>query len=256
MARPFQHLPPVLRRLGPPPGRARRELLLLPGAWRGGDGWQGLVQPLSGAGYGLNLLELPGHGPVPWDLPAFTSLRDYADLARRAAGSLGRPTLLGQGLGGWLAQKILEVADLPALLLAPWPGRGLPWPGVLALARACPRGLLGLPAGRPLALSPAAARRLGLARPDPDRLELAPEPALVVLEALLGLVRARPRRGRRPRRVLAVSGHPLLPLAGQVRLAARLGAGLAVLPAGSGPPWGLDGGDEALELVLDFLEGL
>ncbi|MBI4798623.1 MAG: alpha/beta fold hydrolase [Desulfarculus sp.] len=249
MARPFDHLPPVLRRLGPPPAQARRELLLLPGAWRGPEAWQGLAGPLAGAGYGLNLLELPGHGPETWDLPAFTSLRDYADLARRAAGALGRPVLLGQGLGGWLAQKILEVADLPALLLAPWPGGGLPWPGVLALARTCPRGLLGLLAGRPLALEPDQARRLGLTRAGE---RLVAEPARVVLEMLLGLARAKPPRGRAPRLVLALAGHPLLPQVGQARLAARLGASLTVLPAGSGLA-GREDRDDIIKIALDFL---
>ncbi|MBI5522910.1 MAG: alpha/beta fold hydrolase [Desulfarculus sp.] len=248
MARPFDHLPPTLHRLGPPPGQARREVLCLPGAWQGPGAWQDLAQPLAAAGYGLNLLELPGHGPEPWDLPAFTSLRDYADLARRAAGSLNRPVLLGQGLGGWLAQKILEVADLPALLLAPWPGGGLPWPGLLALARACPRGLLGLLTGRPLALDLVAAGRLGLDRPGAN---LVPEPARAALEMLLGLARAYPPRGRAPRLVVALGGHPPLPLANQARLAARLGAELKILPAGPAP-WEGRGG--ILEITQDFLE--
>lgn len=259
MARPFDHLPPVLRRLGPPPNQARRQVLLLHGAWHGPWCWRGLVEPLAAAGYGLNLLELPGHGEEPWGLPVFTGLADYAGLARRAAGSLGRPVLIGHSLGGWLIQKIMEVADLPALLIAPLPAGGLPLSGLLRLALTLPGGVLGLMAGKPLALpSPEAARRLLLAYPEPQLLEdywrrLCPEPARAALEVGLGLPPARPLPGQAPRLLVAAGRDALVPPARQAKLAQRLGAGLEVLPSAPHHPW-LDDPAPLAGIALRFLE--
>lgn len=259
MARPFDHLPPVLHRLGPPPGQARREVLFLHGAWHGPWCWRGLAEPLAAAGFGLNLLELPGHGDQPWELPALTSLADYADLARRAAGALGGPVLLGHSLGGWLAQKVLEVADLPAVLLAPLPGGGLPLAGLLRLTATLPGGVLGLMAGRPLALpSPAAAARLLLDRPDPAALRdywrrLCPEPARAALEMGLGLPRAHPSRGRAPRLLLAGGRDVLIPPARQARQARALGARLHLLPQAPHHLWLEDSSGQVAGMVLKFL---
>ncbi|CAO0821407.1 Alpha/beta fold hydrolase [Desulfarculales bacterium] len=259
MARPFEHLPPVLQRLGLPSGQARRELLLLHGAWHGLWCWHGLTEPLVQAGYGLNLLELPGHGYKPWPLPTLTSLCDYADLARRAAGSLRRPVLVGHSLGGWLAQKVLEVANLPAALLAPLPGSGLPLAGVMRLAWVLPGALAELALGRPLAMPSAeAARRLLLGRPQPEALaaywqRLCPEPARVALEMGLGLPRARPPRGGAPRLVLAGGRDCLVPPASQARLAGALGARLHILPQAPHHLW-LEDAASVTRLLLQFLE--
>ena len=129
MARPFDALPPhlVSHALAGAAGCA----LLLPGLGAGSPAGSRLISRLRESGLCSHELVLPGHGPEPWPLPFLTSLRDYADLARRAAGSLGRPLLLGRGLGGWLACKVLEQADLPTLLMDPWlgPRPGLELPG-------------------------------------------------------------------------------------------------------------------------------
>ena len=195
MARPFEKVAPSLTRLGPPQEVARREVLLIHGAWGGAWVWGRLAQDLAAAGYGVNLLEQPGHGEDRWDLPSFTSINDYADLSRRAAASLGRPVLVGHSLGGWQVQKIWEAEDLPGVLLAPLPGSGLPWRTFFKLNRHYPvqmsRPLLGLP----VAVSDTAMARRVLFR-DLDEAavaehvaHLAPEPAMVCLEMalLLGL---------------------------------------------------------------------
>lgn len=166
MARPFDKLGLRLERLGPPKEQARRELLMVHGAGAGANQWQGLAQPLAWAGYGVNLIDLPGHGQDPWQLPAWTSLNDYVDYAGRALEALGRPVLVGWAMGGWIVARLLERADLPAVLLEPWV-RGLclgTEPARVALEMA-----LGLPRLRPrtgraprlvLAGSPRAQRRL------------------------------------------------------------------------------------------------
>ena len=128
MARPFDELPTSVYRMGPDPDKARLELILLPEAWVGAWYWQPWAQALADKGYGVNLLELPGHGQEPWRLPGGVSLLDYSLWAARATGSLSYPVLLGHGLGGWLVQKLLEVVDLPCILMAPWLGGKIPWP--------------------------------------------------------------------------------------------------------------------------------
>jgi alpha-beta hydrolase superfamily lysophospholipase len=200
-------------------------------------------------GFSANCLELPGHGPQTWDLPSATSLRDYAGLARRAAAELGRPILVGAGMGGWLALKVLEQADLPALLLAPIPGTGLPLP---ALARL----LLSHPA-----MAAALVRGDRRARQLPSSMPVQPwplvkEPLRVCAELALGLVRARPRPGRAHRLVVAAGRDYLLPLASLRRLADRLRARLIVLPDHSHDLLALDSGGRVAQVMCDFLAEL
>ncbi len=262
MARPFDNLTPALTRLGPPPGEARREVLFIHGAWGGAWVWEGLAEPVAQAGYGVNLIEMPGHGGDRWELPASTSIADYADLSRRAAASLGRPVLVGHSLGGWQVQKIWEAVDLPGALVAPLPASGLPLGSLLRLQARYPgpmlRPLLGLPVG---IRDRAMARRL-LFRSLPDaqvdaRLaRLVSEPARVTLDMALGLVRARPRPGREPRLLLAPERDYLFPVATQRRLARRLGARLELLPGLPHEPWTEDKQGLVLGLLLGFLKGL
>lgn len=261
MARPFTHLAPELIRSGPPPGRARREVLLLHGAWHGPWCWEALAGPLVAAGFGVNRLALPGHGHPAWPLPATTSLNDYADLARRAAAGLDRPVLVGHSLGGWLAMKVLEQADLPAALLMPLPPAGLPLWRLARLMTGFPAAALPVLALRPLALTtPAMAGRLllpaGLAAAElvPRWRPLVPEPGRVGLEMALGLVACRPRPGRSPRLVVAAGRDWLLPPARLRRLAARLGAGYAELPGAAHVAWP-EHAPRLTEMLLEFLAG-
>lgn len=262
MARPFTHLAPEIVRSGPPPGSARRELLLIHGAWHGPWCWDDLAGPLTAAGYGLNRLVLPGHGDRPWPLPATTSIADYADLARRAAAAIHRPVLVGHSLGGWLVMKVLEVADLPAVLIAPLPPRGLPMLRLMRMLAGFPAAVAPTLALKPLRLtSPAMACRL-LWDPATSPAEqarrwqrLAPEPGRVGLEMALGLVGCRPRPGRAPRLVVAAGRDYFLPLARMRALARSLGAGLAELPGAAHAPWPEEA--PALQrLLLEYLAGL
>lgn len=262
MARPFTHLAPEITRAGPPPAQARRELLLIHGAWHGPACWDDLAGPLAAAGYGVNRLALPGHGHPPWPLPATTSLDDYAGLVRRAAAGLTRPVLVGHSLGGWLAMKTLETADLPAALLMPLPPAGLPLPRLARLMAEFPAALAPALGLRPLRLaSPAMAGRLlyppGLAPAELARRYggLVAEPGRVGLEMALGLASCRPRPGRAPRLVAAAGRDHLLPPARLRRLARRLGAEHAELPGAAHVPWP-EHAPALLHLLLGFLARL
>jgi len=244
MARPFTHLPPEIIRQGPPLGAARGEVLLIHGAWHGPWCWDGLAEPLAARGFGVNRLCLPGHGESPWELPCLTGLADYADLARRAAAGLGRPVLVGHSLGGWLVMKVLEVADLPAVLLMPLPPRGLPLTRLARLFAQFPAAMAPVLAlGRLRVRTPVMSARLFFTpqAPPPDLdgywRRLVPEPGRVALEMGLGLAGCRPRPGRSPRLVVAGGRDYFLPAGRMRRLAARLGAEFALLPAAGHNPW-------------------
>ncbi|MCB2187953.1 MAG: alpha/beta hydrolase [Deltaproteobacteria bacterium] len=260
MARPFEDSAPcLLRRATPAPGG--REVLFIHGAWHGPWCWDGLWETAARAGHGVSLLELPGHGEEPWPLPPLTSLADYADLARRAAASLGRPVLVGHSLGGWLIQKILEVADLPAFLLAPVPGAGLPLLRLARLMAEFPAQVLPCLAGRPLVIATPAMQarlfhgRLPLAAVERLWPRLVPEPALAALELGLGLTRARPRPGREPRLVLAPGADYFIPAAAFAHLAGKLGARLTVLPDMPHNPWLEDPAGLVARQLAEFLAG-
>ncbi|MFH1057817.1 MAG: alpha/beta hydrolase [Pseudomonadota bacterium] len=262
MARPFTHLAPEVMRSGPPPGQARRELLFIHGAWHGPWCWDGLAGPLAADGFGVNRLALPGHGDRAWPLPATTSLNDYADLARRAAAAIDRPVLVGHSLGGWLAMKVLEVADLPAVLIAPLPPRGLPWLRLLRMMAGFPAAVAPCLALRPLRLtSPAMAGRLlwnpalGPAEQARRWQRLVAEPGRVGLEMALGLVPCRPRPGRAPRLVVAAGRDYFLPQSRMRGLARSLGAGLAGIAGAAHAPWP-EQAPALQELLRDFLAGL
>ncbi|BEQ16124.1 alpha/beta hydrolase [Desulfoferula mesophila] len=266
MARPFDHLRPSLTRLGPPPMQARREVLLIHGAWGGAWMWQDLAPALAARGYGVNCLEQPGHGADRWQLPSLTSIDDYADISRRAAASLGRPVLVGHSLGGWQVQKIWEAVDLPGVLLAPLPGAGLPWASFVKLFLRHPGKMAGPLLGRPLILGdPAMLRRFLFHQLDEATLadyvsRQSPEPAWVCLQMAmllgLGLGRPHPRPGREPRLLLAAERDYLVPPPVQQKLARRLGARyveLAGLPHGM---WLEDPQGRVKALLLEFLDQL
>ncbi|MCF8043335.1 MAG: alpha/beta hydrolase [Desulfarculaceae bacterium] len=266
MARPFENMQPALTRLGPPPETARREVLFIHGAWGGAWVWDGLAQDLAAEGYGVNLIEQPGHGADRWVLPSLTSINDYADLSRRAAASLGRPVLVGHSLGGWQVQKIWEAEDLPGVLLAPLPGSGLPWRTFLKLNLHYPVDMSRPLVGLPVAVSDTAmARRVLFKDLDEAALaervgRLAPEPSLVCLQMAallgLGLGRPHPRPGRRPRLVVAPAQDYLFPPAGQKKLAQELGARYVELEGLPHELWVEDREGKVKTLLLDFLNKL
>ena len=259
MARPFAKLEPNLIRLGPPPSAARAVVLFLHGAWHGAWCWAPLDERLAELGYGVSLLELPGHGRDRWELPWGVGLNDYADLARRAAASLGRPALIAHSMGGWLAQKILETMDLPALLLAPLPSGGLPKLAALGLMARDWTCLPGLLVGRPLAIKDAAmTRRLFFRNLDPELVQafharLVPEPWRAACERGRGRCTARARPGRSPRMLAAGGQDYFMPVGTMRRLADRLGAEFRLLPGRPHATWMEDPDGAVLSLAEEFM---
>jgi pimeloyl-ACP methyl ester carboxylesterase len=222
MARPFDHIAPTLRTWGS--GEAR--ILILPGAGQTPACWEALGQALAGRGLAAACLEYPGHGEKPWPLPPATRLRDYFLLAARAAAGLGRPLIVGHDMGGWLALRLLGLADMAALLLAPWP---LP----VALFGWAPRLAGKLLRGRPLAP--------GLLR----------EPFLLRWQAALGMGPLKPtRKGGAPCLVAAPELQPLIPPARLAGLAGKLGAEFVSLPQSGHHLWREP--QAVLELILRF----
>ncbi len=259
MARPLDNQEPRLQRQGPPAAEARGEILFLHGAWHGPWCWREWAQRLAGQGYHTCRLELPGHGDEPWDLPAVTGLADYGRVALKAVARLERPVLVGHSMGGWLVQKILERHDLPAVLLAPLPGSGLGLPRALRFLAQHLGAAAPVLAGRPFAVPDLeAARRLFYHRLDQDRLQesfrhLVPEPARAFWDMGLGLARARPVPGRRPRLLLAAGRDYFFPPGRMRALARRLGAGFRLLPQHPHNLFFEDPGQAAWRALVEFL---
>ena len=208
MARPFEHIKPTLRTWG----QNRARVLILPGAGQGPGCWEPVGRALAGRGLSAACLEYPGHGEKPWPAPPFTNLRDYTLLAARAAAGLGRPILAGHDLGGLLVQRLLGLADLPALLLAPWPKAGLLY----------------------------AAPSLGwnLLRGRPQEPGFGSEPWQLRMQAALGWpMLQKGRAGGAPCLVAAPQKDPLIKPAGLAALARTLHAGLVSLPESGHHLW-------------------
>ena len=262
MARPLEQVQPLVYRLGPPPGEARREVLCLHDAWHGAWSWQPLARQMASQGFGVHLLELPGHGKQPWELPAFTRAVDYAHLAARTAAAIRRPVLVGHGLGAWLILHILQQVDLPAVLLAPLGRSGLPAGARMRLVGACPGAVGGLLLGRPLAVDRGEwVRRLfcaGLDQAQADEYAqyLAPEPWGLGWELLWGLPRVHPTGGQHPRLVVAGGRDFFLDLHQAKTLARSLEAEFAPLPSHHHALWLQDPAQRVADLLLDFLTHL
>ena len=266
MARPFESMRPALTRLGPPPETARRELLLIHGAWGGAWVWDGLSQDLAAEGYGVNLIEQPGHGQDRWNLPSLTSVNDYADLSRRAAASLGRPVLVGHSLGGYQVQNIWQTVDLPGVLLAPLPGWGLPFRTFIKLAWSFRCRVLRTIPFLPMVVSDTKMARelffshLGEAAVAEHLTKLAPEPGLVCQQMALWLhvpwlMRVTPRKAQQPRLLIAAEKDYFFPPDQQKELADDLGAEFEVVDAPH-DLWLEDPQAKVKSLLLDFLKGL
>lgn len=261
MARPFDELPTKLYRLGPPVNEARMELILLPEAWFGSWYWQPFAQGLAHKGYAVNLLELPGHGKDPWQLPGGVSLLDYALWAARATGGLSFPVLIGHGLGGWLAQKLLEVVDLPCILLAPWPSGGVAWPQLKFFGRQQLSHVFYMFFGRPLPpLDPEKIKKFFCADVDIAQLRqvwsgLSSEPPGVMLDYLLGISRPKPGVGEYARLVVGFNDDRFIAAKQVARVANHLRATRETLPGPHVPWWGA-GYEPLLTTVFKFLRKL
>lgn len=263
MAQPFDHVPVAMESLNP--DSTGRDVLFIHGAWHGAWCWEDLAVSTAQAGWRVHLLELPGHGTQAWPLPTATNPKHYASYAAKAAASLDKPVLIGHSMGGWIVQKLLEAVDLPAVLLAPLPGSGLPFVRLIRLLRY--QNTLKLFIFRPMATNtPQMARRLFWPDMPDERLPsyldaLVPEPAFVALAMsagmpILHLCRANPPVGRSPRLLVAAENDYFFPPAAMKKLADKLGADYTCLPGKPHNFWLDDQNGETANIVINFLENL
>lgn len=112
-------------------------LLFVHGAYAAAWCWAERFLPyFAGAGYCCYALSLSGHGASPGRKHLDSlSISNYVDDAERAIASLpAAPVLIGHSMGGMVAQKYLERANLPGVvLLASVPPQGL-WASAVGLA--------------------------------------------------------------------------------------------------------------------------
>jgi pimeloyl-ACP methyl ester carboxylesterase len=188
-------------------------------------------------------------------------LLDYTLWAARAAGTLPYPVLVGHGLGGWLIQKLLEVVDLPCLLLAPWPAGSIPWPQWRFFIRHQFSHLFYLFLGRAMPpLDPDLMEKFWCQGTDIGQLRqvwpgCAQEPPGVMLDYLLGLSRPKPEDSSLPRLVIGFAADRFITPAQVKRTAERLKARHLTLPGSHIPWWGPEG-EELLHQSDEFLSQL
>lgn len=262
MAEPFDQVPLAMETLGP--DTTGRDVLFIHGAWHGAWCWGELAQAAADSGYRVHLLELPGHGSQSWPLPAMTTPKHYASYAARAVASLDRPVIVGHSMGGWIVQKILERFDLPAVLLAPLPGSGLPILRTINLFKFSNAWQLLI--FKSLSTStPEMARELFWPRMPDERLPayleaLVPEPTLAALTMgvfmHLGFCRANPPMGKSPRLLIAADEDYFMPPATMSRLAQDLGADYILLRDKPHNFWLDDRNGETAHILLNFLDNL
>jgi pimeloyl-ACP methyl ester carboxylesterase len=109
----------------------RGRILFLHGMMAGAWQFEALQPFFAERGYTSLALNYRGHhGSSPVTRLADVSVRDYVEDALVAARMLERPIVLGQSMGGLIAQKLME-ADVvsAAVLLCSLPPRGILWLG-------------------------------------------------------------------------------------------------------------------------------
>ena len=104
-------------------------ILFLHGAFTGAWCWaEYFMEYFAARGFACYALSFRGHGASHGrDALMSSSIQDYVEDVFEAVNRIGRPpVLVGHSMGGFVAQKYLEDAPLPALaLLAPVPPQGL-----------------------------------------------------------------------------------------------------------------------------------
>jgi pimeloyl-ACP methyl ester carboxylesterase len=111
------------------PRDGQAPLLFVHGAFAGAWCWAEYFLPyFADAGYCCYALSLRGHGrSAGHSRISFHAVRNYVDDLEKAIGHIGTaPVVIGHSMGGLVAQKYLERASLPAVVLvAPVPPHGL-----------------------------------------------------------------------------------------------------------------------------------
>lgn len=195
----------------------RGVLLLIHGLWFHPSVWTPWLDELDEAGYDAAVLswtgdDRPADGRSAAAVPGFNALLQAARI--RARGFRSRPIIIGHGVGGAVAERLLNDGDAAAAIsLAPVPGGYSVVPtAARLLCRATRLALLSLHAGAVIPTFPQFRRTIASTGTDADAQDLydkyvtAGSPRDVLLHAMLHGARARPRRVRRGPLLLAAGG--------------------------------------------------
>lgn len=195
----------------------RGVLLLIHGLWFHPSVWTPWLDELDKAGYDAAVLSWSGDdrpaGSRPSAAePGFNALLQAARV--RAGGFRSRPIIIGHGVGGAVAERLLNDGDAAAAIsLAPVPGGYSAVPTAARLLRRATRlALLSLHTGAVMPTFPQFRRTIASTVSDADAQDLyekyvtAGSPRDVLLHAILHCARARPRPARRGPLLLAVGG--------------------------------------------------
>lgn len=112
----------------PTAGARRHPILFVHGAWHGAWCWEPFQQWFAAQGWESHALDLRGHGSTPNDRSLrFTRITHYVDDLAAVVERLDRPPIIvAHSMGGLVAQRYLERAEVPGLvLLTPVPLGGV-----------------------------------------------------------------------------------------------------------------------------------
>ncbi|MEQ5872255.1 alpha/beta fold hydrolase [Sagittula sp. NFXS13] len=120
----------------------RADLLFVHGAWSSSWYWESFFLPwFAERGFRCRALSLQGHGgsegKVRW-----TSILDYVEDVRVAAGNLDRPILIGHSMGGYIAQKYASLYPVRGLGLMASVAPGGVWETLFKVIRERPVAFL------------------------------------------------------------------------------------------------------------------
>lgn len=225
------------------PGRAPAEpvpMLLVHGMWGGSFQWERWQPLLAERGFDTYAIDRPGHHPdtpLPSGVPLGRVSIDHSVAAvRDAARALGRPVLIGHSLGGLIALKAAERAELAAVVaLAPGAPHGVPMVGGPALMASMARYVPAM--ARRRAFRPTRAtferlvfNRLSAGEADREYAGMIDDSGLIGREVAFGAIRLDGDLIGAP--ILCVSGAQdrLAPRAMVARVAAKVGAQHRVYP--------------------------
>jgi pimeloyl-ACP methyl ester carboxylesterase len=219
-----------------PVRESARPLLFIHGLFAAGWMFERWMTYFAERGRAAYALDLRGHGAsVAVGDRGRTTVADYVDDALRATRALGDAIVVGNSMGGLVAQKLAEIGAAPAtVLLASAPPRGIPLLSLRLVARQA-KYLPALLRSREIRVGRADADAIIMNRVLPDErpgifANFQPDSGRAAREIILGALAVDAQKVRCPILVFAGDDDRFIPLWVARRVAAKYGTSLRILP--------------------------
>lgn len=251
------HLESVLPSQG-----ARGPVLCLHGLHAGTWAFDGLLPMLAARGYAAHAVSYRGHAPNPpmADIGR-QSLSAFVDDAAAAAGTLGKPVVIGHSMGGLVA-LLLAARGLvsAAVLVSSAPPRGIPAITPKLISR-MPRYLPSMLLSRPFMMSDRdidelALNRLPAAQRAGVRARFTPDSGRAVRQMALGVFAVKREDVGIPLFVMGADDDQFIPSSVARSIAKKFSAPLHIAPGHGHFLFGEPGWEAHASLMLDWIDAL